>query len=63
MSTVVAKCRHNPKKYCKNWDGKGEPRDLGLSDIADIFAGECPANKSKCEFLVTTKPSPELKAR
>lgn len=60
---IVATCRHNAKRYCKNWDGKGEPKGLGLSDIGDIFAGQCPANKKACQFLVTPKPSPVLRAK
>ena len=63
MSIVVAKCRYNTKRYCKNWDGRGEPQILGLSDGGDIFAGQCPANKKTCQFLVTPKPSPVLRAR
>ena len=56
MSVVIAKCKHNPKRYCKNWDGKGNYTALE-DPITKLFAGNCPSNKSKCEFLVTPKPS------
>lgn len=57
--TVIAICKHNTKKYCKNWDGKGDPQLL--EDIDHLFLGQCPASKKDCSFLVTPKPSPELR--
>jgi len=63
MSFVVAKCKHNPKKYCKNWDGKGDTNLLVSIEDGGIFKGECPdSDKTKCPFLVTPRPSPVLKA-
>lgn len=62
MSVVVAKCKQNPKKYCKNWDGKSDSQLLEDALNGGVFKGECPSNRTKCPFLVTPKPSPELKA-
>ena len=59
--TIIAKCKRNTKKYCNNWDGKGNPQLL--EDFREhIFLGQCPQDKGTCPFLVTPKPSPKLKA-
>ena len=73
MSTVIAKCRHNPEKYCKNWNGKGNiydyknipdaaARKQSCQDLDGNFNGQCPSNIKTCEFKVTPTPSPSLKA-
>ena len=60
MSFVIGKCRRNPEKYCKNWNGKGDTNSF--VDVSGVFEGQCPTSKEQCEFLVTPKPSPKLKA-
>jgi len=63
MSFVVAKCKHSTKKYCKNWDGKGNQQVfVELSGVASDQI-QCPPNRSKCSFMVTPTPSPILKAK
>jgi len=58
--TVVAKCNRDTTKYCKNWDGKGNP---ALLEKAGLFTGKCPTGKGKCQFLGLPKPSPQLKSK
>jgi len=55
MNPVVCKCLCDPEKYCKNWDGKGDVHQVE-KDM------QCPKNTRECQFLVTPKPSPMLKA-
>ena len=62
MNTVLCKCVYNTKKYCMNWDGRGNPRDL-QEEIILAMDNHCPPNKKECSFLVTPKPSPALKAK
>ncbi|MCJ7791218.1 MAG: hypothetical protein MUP49_02210 [Dehalococcoidia bacterium] len=57
--TIIPKCRADNKKYCNNWDGKG---DVNKLTNGGVFDGECPTGKNPCPFKVTPKPSPELKA-
>ena len=70
--TVMARCKHDGKKYCKNWDGKGnicDHKDLipekteSCRDFDGEFNGQCPSNIKTCEFKVTPTPSPKLGAQ
>ena len=62
MNTVLCKCVHISKKYCMNWDGRGSPQDLEMQ-IQRKMDNHCPPNKKVCQFLVSPKPSPEVKAK
>lgn len=58
--TVVAQCKHDHQKYCKNWDGKGNLDEFNSGGIASDSV-KCPSNTKACEFLVTPKPSMPLR--
>lgn len=49
---VVGECKHNPKLYCKNWDG------IGAGGAASIV---CPPNVKTCKYAVKPTPVPKLK--
>ena len=54
-NVVVAKCRHDDTKYCKNWDGHGNVGDFQEKD--STFKGKCPTPIKTCKFKVTPTPS------
>ena len=60
--TIVAKCRHNTKQYCNNWDGRGDSRSLESVETK-TFTGNCPPSIAKCPYKVKPAPSPKLRAK
>ena len=51
---VVSECKHNPKLYCKNWDGNGAPASAVVV---------CPANVKTCEYIVKPTPATQINSK
>ena len=63
MNFVVGRCKHEPSKYCKNWDGRGNfaqllEQNIGTSPVGRLV--KCPKNHRDCSFKVVPKPVGEV---
>ena len=54
MNFVIGRCKHEPTKYCKNWDGKGNMLKItSLSADATVNSKiRCPRKRKSCPFKI-----------
>lgn len=53
MSFVIGRCKHDPTKYCKNWDGTGNILKVTSPEADAIAKGvKCPRKHKDCPFMV-----------